>query len=73
MSWVHVIERMRKESEPVYQPAQGPIREKGSYSMAAEVDERRAEAPDEDNPAWTAADFATAQPFSDAFPVEMQR
>jgi hypothetical protein len=38
--------------------------------MAAEVDKRRAEAPDEDNPEWTATDFAAAKPFSDVFPVE---
>jgi uncharacterized protein (DUF4415 family) len=38
--------------------------------MVAKADRKRAEAPDEDNPEWTAADFATAQPFSDAFPAE---
>jgi uncharacterized protein (DUF4415 family) len=38
--------------------------------MAAKVDHKRAETPDEDNPEWTASDFAASIPFAEAFPAE---
>jgi len=38
--------------------------------MAADANRKRAEAPDDDNPEWTAADFAAAKPFAEVFPAE---